>query len=158
MCSCGMDKHILLVLLVLLSFSMMNTNGIGDDNEAEQGKKESFWQWHKLRSAYSIYSSAFSPFSVGQYWGVLKALVAQAYARVFPPNIERGEEPEAMANNGAGEKVKEALAKSLGTSKATLEDTAKSAADIAGDTMQKAKEKLKRSSSEVGEGKRPNEL
>lgn len=55
--------------------------------------------------------------------------------------------------NGAGEKVKEALAKSLGTSKATLEDVAKSAA-----------EKVKRSLSDHNydyddkEKKRPKEL
>lgn len=52
-------------------------------------------------------------------------------------------------NNGAGDKVKEALAKSLGTSKATLEDAAKSAAD-----------KVKRSLSDDDdrEKKHPKEL
>jgi hypothetical protein len=47
-------------------------------------------------------------------------------------SFRRGDEGElAMAadSNGAGEKVKEALAKSIGTSKATLEDAAKSAAE-----------------------------
>lgn len=43
---------------------------------------------------------------------------------------------------GAGEKVKEAVAKSLGTSKATLEDAAKSAADITGETIHKVKRTL----------------
>jgi hypothetical protein len=47
-------------------------------------------------------------------------------------SFRRGDEGElavAADSNGAGEKVKEALAKSIGTSKATLEDAAKSAAE-----------------------------
>jgi hypothetical protein len=47
-------------------------------------------------------------------------------------------------NNGAGEKVKEALAKSMGTSKATLEDAAKSAAEKVKRTLSDNKEEKKR--------------
>jgi len=75
-------------------------------------------------------------------------------------SFRRGDEVEAVVdNNGARDKVKEALAKSLGTSKATLEDAAKSAADMAGETIEKAKVKVKRSLSDDNrEKKHPKEL
>ncbi|RHN58255.1 hypothetical protein MtrunA17_Chr4g0000401 [Medicago truncatula] len=151
----SMDKKrgasgVVLVLLVLvfLSFSIANVNG-DSVNDEDQSKKSAFWVWQRLRSAYSMYSSVF-PTSIGQYWHMVKAIVNHTYTYFFPPNIERGEEGEAVVdNNGAGDKVKEALAKSLGTSKATLEDAAKSAAD-----------KVKRSLSDDDdrEKKHPKEL
>ena len=73
-------------------------------------------------------------------------------------SFRRGDEGQGVTENGAGEKVKEAIAKSLETSKATVEDAAKSAADIAGETMHKAKEKVKRSLSGDRERERQNEL
>ncbi|KAJ0075488.1 hypothetical protein Patl1_34945 [Pistacia atlantica] len=44
-----------------------------------------------------------------------------------------------------GEKVKGAVAKSIEKSKATVEESAKSAAEIAGKTVQKTKDKVKKS-------------
>jgi hypothetical protein len=62
-------------------------------------------------------------------------------------SFRRGDEGElavAADSNGAGEKVKEALAKSIGTSKATLEDAAKSAAEKVKRTLSDNKEEKKR--------------
>ncbi|KAK2432236.1 hypothetical protein QL285_017650 [Trifolium repens] len=125
------------VLVVLLSFSVfVVANTINNDNDGgeEQSKISGLWVWQRLRSAYSMYYSSIFPTSIGQYWHMAKTIVNHTYAYFFPPNIDfrRGDEGElAMAadSNGAGEKVKEALAKSIGTSKATLEDAAKSAAE-----------------------------
>lgn len=55
---------------------------------------------------------------------------------------------EAEANGvagGAGAKVKEAVTQSLGKSKATVEDSAKTAAKVVGETVKNTKEKVKNS-------------
>lgn len=51
---------------------------------------------------------------------------------------------------GAGDKVKEAVAESLEKTRATVEDSAKTAAKIASETVHKTKEKVKRSLSDEG--------
>lgn len=62
---------------------------------------------------------------------------------VYEISFRRGDEGQGVTDSGgAGEKVKEALAKSIRTSKATMEGAAKSAADIAGETIEKAKQKV----------------
>ncbi|KAI4329457.1 hypothetical protein L6164_021718 [Bauhinia variegata] len=68
--------------------------------------------WEGLRSTYSATCK-------------IKRLVR--HARFFPPNIDfrRGDKAEA-------------LAKSLGNSKATVEDSARSAAKIAGETVKRS--------------------
>lgn len=63
-------------------------------------------------------------------------------------SFRSGDEAEANADGGAGMKVKEAVTKSLGKSKATVEDSAKSAAKIASETAKKTKEKVRNSFSE----------
>nr|XP_012573266.1 uncharacterized protein LOC101512441 isoform X2 [Cicer arietinum] len=134
-----MDKKrctsgVVLVLIFLSFFSIVTNSNIEDSHDEVHSKKSSLWLWQRLRSAYSIYSSIFLPTSVSQYWNMVKGLVNHTYAYFFPPNIERGDGAEVVADeNGACEKVKEAIVKSIGTSKATLEDAAKSAADIAGE-------------------------
>ncbi|KAG5016445.1 hypothetical protein GLYMA_08G224100v4 [Glycine max] len=108
------------LVLVFLCLSLSN----GDDQEK---KKPCLWEWKRLSSAYSAYRALF-PSSIGL--DMLKNLVTHTYARFFPPNIDfRREEEGQVKENGAGEKVREAFAKSLGNSKATLEDAAKSAAE-----------------------------
>ncbi|KAK2378410.1 hypothetical protein QL285_066322 [Trifolium repens] len=148
------------VILVLLSVSSIilvanananaNANTINNDGE-EQSKKSGLWVWQRLRSAYSMYYSSIFPTSIGfgQYWHMAKTIVNHTYAYFFPPNIDfrRGGDEAELAvadNNGAGEKVKEALAKSIGTSKATLEDAAKSAAEKVKRTLSDNKEEKKR--------------
>lgn len=58
-------------------------------------------------------------------------------------NIEL--EPGSSGGDGAGGKVTEVVGKSFGKSKETVEDSAKSAAKIVGERVQKTKEKVKRS-------------
>nr|GMC82446.1 uncharacterized protein LOC109227352 [Ipomoea batatas] len=74
------------------------------------------------------------------YWTKLDSLIQQGRAFFFssPPNLDfrQGTDedaPKAM-EEGTGEKVKEAVVKSVDKSKATIEDSAKSAAKVAGET------------------------
>lgn len=77
-----------------------------------------------LRSASSL--TAF-------YWDKVKAQIKQAHAYLFPPNIDFKGSAEAEYSDqggaGAGEKVKEAVAKSLEKTKETVEGSARSAAE-----------------------------
>lgn len=73
--------------------------------------------------------------------------------RVNSSDEARVDEP---SGGGAGEKMKDAVSKSFGKSKATVEDTAKSAAEVVGETLQKTKEKVKRSFSDR-EGQQPHQ-
>ncbi|TKY64697.1 hypothetical protein E2542_SST14595 [Spatholobus suberectus] len=141
-----MDKARVLVsvsVLVLVCFFCVS-NGNGYDEK--QRKKVSLWEWQRLRSAYSAYWALF-PSNIGY---MLKDLVNHACRRFFPPNIDfrRGDEGQGVT---AGEVVREALARSLGTSKATVEDAAKSAAE----TVHNVK---KRTLSDNRETERQNEL
>ncbi|KAF1869569.1 hypothetical protein Lal_00017144 [Lupinus albus] len=120
----------LLFLYVLLCVSI--SIGYGNDENEEQRKESYLWVWERLRSAYSLYSSAFPATNIGNNWHMVKAFLSHAYALFFPPNIERGDEGERVAEDGG---VKEAISKSIGKSKATLEDVAKSAANIAKDKV-----------------------
>ncbi|KAK9229814.1 hypothetical protein WN944_022780 [Citrus x changshan-huyou] len=112
---------------------------------AEEVKKPSTLKM--LKSTFALYTSA-SPLSTSSsYWGKLKAFLNQAQAYFFPPNLHfRGSNNEAGAikNPSGGEKVKEAVAKSTERSKETVEQSAQTAAEIAGKTMQKMKEKIKK--------------
>nr|GMC89295.1 uncharacterized protein LOC102581787 [Ipomoea batatas] len=83
------------------------------------------------------------------YWTKLDSLIQQGRAFFFfsPPNLDfrqgtEDEAPKAM-EEGTGEKVKDAVVKSVDKSKATIEDSAKSAAKLAGETVGKATQKLK---------------
>ncbi|KAJ9139566.1 hypothetical protein P3X46_030291 [Hevea brasiliensis] len=86
------------------------------------------------------------------YWDWAKTIVHRAQAYFFPPNIDfRGSNGAGeQTDMGAGEKVKEAVAESLGKTRATVEDSAKSAAKVASETVHKTKEKVKRSLSDQG--------
>ncbi|PON31161.1 Transmembrane protein [Parasponia andersonii] len=74
-------------------------------------------------------------------WDKLRLLVKHAHAYLFPPNLEGGEESEAVRGS-SGEKVKGAVARSLEKSKEAVEDSAKSAAKIAGETVKRTKDKF----------------
>ncbi|OIW16969.1 hypothetical protein TanjilG_32836 [Lupinus angustifolius] len=143
----------LLFLCVLLCFSI--SIGYGDDENEEQRKVSYLWVWERLRSAYSMYSSLFPGTNIGNYWHMVKAFLSHAYALFFPPNIDfrRGDEVETVAEDGG---VKEAISKSIGKSKATLEDVAKSAANIAKDKV--VNNKKKTSLSKNRESEHQNEL
>ncbi|MED6107287.1 hypothetical protein PIB30_012683 [Stylosanthes scabra] len=127
----GFAGLLVCMLVFLCSCSCVANN----EQEHDKKQKQCLWEWQTLRDAYNIYSSLFTT-SVTQYWGLLKALANYAYTRLFPPNIDFrrggggvGDKEGEGEGEGAGEKVKEAVSKSFGTSKATVEDAAKSAAD-----------------------------
>ncbi|KAK3004325.1 hypothetical protein RJ639_018549 [Escallonia herrerae] len=88
--------------------------------------------------------------STSSFWMKARALIDHVQAYLFPPNLDfRGSREEAEATGGegvggAGEKVKEAVTKSLEKSKATVEDSAKSAAEA----VHKTAKMMKRSSSD----------
>jgi len=81
--------------------------------------------------------------SGNNYWGKLKESLGRGHARFFPPNIDfRGKDDPSM---GAGGKMKEAVTRSFEHSKDTVEGAARSAAEVARDTAEAVKEKVKRS-------------
>ncbi|MED6168992.1 hypothetical protein PIB30_017134 [Stylosanthes scabra] len=149
----GFAAFIVCMLVFLCSCSSVANN----EQEHNKKQKQCLWEWQTLRDAYNIYSALFTT-SVTQYWGMFKALANYAYTRLFPPNIDfrRGGVGD-KEGEGAGEQVKEAVSKSFGTSKATVEDAAKSAADITGDTLQKVKRTFSSSDDNNNNHKR-NEL
>ncbi|KAF7814658.1 putative transmembrane protein [Senna tora] len=125
--------------------------------EEEQRKKKPWVsEWERLREAYGIYTKVWSASS--WQWQMLKKIGNEAYYRWFPPNLDFRKHDETEGERGgAGEKVKEALAKSVGKSKATVEDSARSAAKMAGETVHKATEKVKKTFSD-GQTHPQNEL
>ncbi|KAJ7962672.1 putative Transmembrane protein [Quillaja saponaria] len=139
----------LLCLFLSLPFTTVGYEEGQQKNLEDQKRKPSFME--RLRSVNSIIPSI-SGTSTRQRNG-FKTLISQAHAYFFPPSIDfRGEhEAQPSIDGGAGEKAKEAIAKSTGKTKGTLEDSAKSAAKVASEMVQKTKEKLKKSlSSETG--------
>nr|XP_016491213.1 PREDICTED: uncharacterized protein LOC107810893 [Nicotiana tabacum] len=80
------------------------------------------------------------------YWSKFNSLIKQGKAYFSPPTLDFRDSQEAQGKEeeGAGEKVKEAVIKSLDKSKEAMEDSAKSAAKLAGDAVQKTKNKVKR--------------
>ncbi|KVI05835.1 hypothetical protein Ccrd_015858 [Cynara cardunculus var. scolymus] len=76
------------------------------------------------------------------YWLKMKALFNHATSYLFPPNLEgriSNDEPVIESEGGSGSKVKEAVAKSLDKGTATVEESAKSAAEKMHQTAQKLK-------------------
>lgn len=65
--------------------------------------------------------------------------VLTSFRSIFAPSGNGHDE----GHNGAGVKVKEAAEKSFQTSKVAVEESAKSAAKVVGETMHKTAEKMK---------------
>ncbi|KAJ0266960.1 hypothetical protein HA466_0008650 [Hirschfeldia incana] len=81
--------------------------------------------------------------SGNDYWAKLKESLGRGHARSFPPNIDfRGKDDASM---GAGGKMKEAVTRSFEHSKGTVEEVARSAAEVACDAAEAVKGKVKRS-------------
>ncbi|KAK1371645.1 hypothetical protein POM88_037737 [Heracleum sosnowskyi] len=73
----------------------------------------------------------------------LKSVVNDVQKQIFPPNIDfRPKVEEEVDEQGAKEWMTEAVKKSLGSSKSTVEESAKSAASAVGDVVHKTKEKV----------------
>uniref|UniRef100_A0A3Q7GW19 Uncharacterized protein n=2 Tax=Solanum lycopersicum TaxID=4081 RepID=A0A3Q7GW19_SOLLC len=88
------------------------------------------------------------PQTSANYWSRFESLIKQGKAYFSPPTLDfrDSQEAQARAEGGAapGEKVKEAVLKSLDKSKAALEESAKSAAKLAGEAVSKTTNKMKR--------------
>ncbi|XWS33242.1 hypothetical protein CRYUN_Cryun22dG0064600 [Craigia yunnanensis] len=74
-------------------------------------------------------------------WEKIKTIIHDFQLQFTPPNLDfRGTgTAKARGSDSAGEKMKEAVKKSIGTSKLTVEKTAKSAAEAVHKTAEKVK-------------------
>ncbi|KAJ6892793.1 hypothetical protein NC651_025901 [Populus alba x Populus x berolinensis] len=105
--------------------------------------------------------SANSPATTGastgtSFWENFKTMFNQAQASIFPPNLDFRRSDEAVGHGGGtgtGEKMKEGAAKSVEQGKATVENSARTAARVASETVQNMKEKVKRTLSDHKTGK-----
>jgi superoxide dismutase len=107
------------------------------------------------------------------YWNTIKAIYKEVQLQLSPPNLEwvywfhrhpivyfhhtifyfwfsfkgrdEGNPEDGVGGNNAVGKMKEAVEKSFGTSKHTVEESAKSAANVVGEAMHKTEEKVKES-------------
>ncbi|KAE8731908.1 Detected protein of unknown function [Hibiscus syriacus] len=87
------------------------------------------------------------------YWEKMKAIVHELQLHFTPPSLEgTGKGPAAAV--GAGEKVKEAVKDSIGTSEAIAKETAKSAAEA----IHRTTEKLKGTAPDSGQQESRDEL
>ncbi|EOA38638.1 hypothetical protein CARUB_v10010543mg [Capsella rubella] len=77
------------------------------------------------------------------YWAKLRETLDRGQSHFFPPNTYFSGKNDAPM--GAGENMKEAATRSFENSKATVEEAARSAAEVVSDTAEAVKEKVKRS-------------
>ncbi|KAK0597956.1 hypothetical protein LWI29_030205 [Acer saccharum] len=85
-----------------------------------------------------------------RYLDMLKGLFNQANLYFSsPPNLDFRGDLKGGDPKGGGEKVKEAAVKSMEKSKATMEGSARSAAEMTGKTIRNTKERVKKSFSEL---------
>lgn len=77
---------LVLALVFTTRFSMANNNReLNEVDDEDQIKITPMGLFHRLRNAYSLYSTLFSPTN---YWHLFKATLSQTYTHFFPPNIE----------------------------------------------------------------------
>ncbi|KAJ0006795.1 hypothetical protein Pint_30551 [Pistacia integerrima] len=142
-----MDKHrgkaAVLIICMLFIFVFVSGAERQEKPEQKQEEEEKASIFQVVKSLFTVYTS--SPISRRSYWEKVKTAINRVQAHFFPPNLDFRVKDEA---GDGGEKVKGAVAKSIEKSKATLEGSAKSAAEIAGKTVQKTKDKVKKSFSQ----------
>ncbi|KAL3721220.1 hypothetical protein ACJRO7_005956 [Eucalyptus globulus] len=129
---------IFLCSLFVLQFVLAERLTVADDRHPEQKPRSIIHQ---------IMSSALS-FNREK----LAALACQAHAYFFPPNLEGGSGDFEKGGGEAkevGEKVGEAVTKSLEKGKSAVEDSARYAAEMADASARKAAEKVKKTLSEL---------
>ncbi|KAM4113312.1 hypothetical protein ACJW30_05G210900 [Castanea mollissima] len=131
------------IFIFFIFTTFLFTVGDGDQQNLKGHKRLLSFPAERLRSMFS-----FPKTTSTSYWEKVKTLINQAHAYFFPPNIDFRGGYEAEANEAAGSagvKVKEAVTQSLGKIKATVEDSAKTAAKVVGETVKNTKEKVKNS-------------
>ncbi|KAK4719085.1 hypothetical protein R3W88_017423 [Solanum pinnatisectum] len=147
--------YYLFLLLLLFTISFHYTIGSAGDGQEEE-EQQIQEQQHHMKSKTPIIETVKKMFSFptsfpqtsANYWSRFESLIKQGKAYFSPPTLDfrDSQEAQARAEGGAapGEKVKEAVLKSLDKSKAALEESAKSAAKLAGEAVQKTTNKMKR--------------
>ncbi|KAJ8557780.1 hypothetical protein K7X08_004546 [Anisodus acutangulus] len=143
----------LLLLLFIISFhyTIGSTVGGGQEEEEKQQLQEQLLHIEEGKSKPPIIETVKKMFSFPtsfsqtptSYWSKLESLFKQGKAYFSPPTLDFRDSQEAQ-DREEGVALKEAVLKSLDKSKATIEESAKSAAKLAGDAMQKTTNKLKR--------------
>ncbi|XP_055830513.1 uncharacterized protein LOC129899537 [Solanum dulcamara] len=147
--------HFLFLLLLLFITSFHYTIGsAGDEQGGGEEQQIQEQQLHEksrtpiIETVKRMFSFPASfPQTPTNYWSKFESLIKQGKAYFSPPTLDFRDSQEAQARveGGApGEKVKEAVLKSLDKSKAALEESAKSAAKLAGEAVQKTTNKVKR--------------
>ncbi|KAG7591933.1 hypothetical protein ISN45_Aa01g009110 [Arabidopsis thaliana x Arabidopsis arenosa] len=76
------------------------------------------------------------------YWAKLRETLDRGQSHFFPPNTYFTGKNDAPM--GTGENMKEAATRSFENSKSTVEEAARSAAEVVSDTAEAVKEKVKR--------------
>ncbi|XP_010027330.2 uncharacterized protein LOC104417818 [Eucalyptus grandis] len=87
-------------------------------------------------------------------WIKIKTIMNNVQLHFFPPDLDFRSRDDAIVDNqnNAGSKVEHVVKKSFGTSKVTVEETAKSTAEVVGQAVRKTAEKVKESMSDEDEG------
>ncbi|CAN4098052.1 unnamed protein product [Withania somnifera] len=131
---------LLLLFIISLNYSFGSVGGGKEEELKEQ-------QLH-MKSRTPIIETVKSMFSFPQtstnYWSKFESFIKQGKGYFSPPTLDFRDSQEAQTREkgGApGEMVKEAVLKSLDKGKATMEESAKSAARLA---VHKTKNKVKR--------------
>ncbi|XP_039154968.1 uncharacterized protein LOC120286660 [Eucalyptus grandis] len=77
-------------------------------------------------------------------WIKIKTIMNNVQLQFFPPDLDFRSRDDAIVDNqnNAGSKVEHAVKKSFGTSKVTVEETAKSTAEVVGKAVRKTLEKV----------------
>ncbi|XP_015078704.1 uncharacterized protein LOC107022622 [Solanum pennellii] len=147
--------YYLFFLLLLFTISLHYSIGSAGDRQEEEEQQIQEQQLH-IKSKTPIIETVKKMFSFptsfpqtsANYWSRFESLIKQGKAYFSPPTLDfrDSQEAQARAEGGAapGEKVKEAVLKSLDKSKAALEESAKSAAKLAGEAVHKTTNKMKR--------------
>ncbi|CAL5443614.1 unnamed protein product [Camellia sinensis] len=141
-------------LFLLITIFLSAAFGIGSEQQLLHNNKEGLSTKaytslsERVKAMFSLSSTTPPPTPRiwSSSWNKAQSLFNQLQAYFFPPNLDFRRRKEVESDGGAaGEKVKEAMAKSFGKSRATVEDSAKSAAKFAGETLHITADKVKKS-------------
>ncbi|GLT68908.1 hypothetical protein SLA2020_411010 [Shorea laevis] len=75
-------------------------------------------------------------------WEKIKSIINDMQLEFFPPNLDFRVKDKDERGNGVGGRMKEAVKKSVGTGKATVEESAKFAGEATHKTVEKVKESV----------------
>ncbi|MCD7470978.1 hypothetical protein HAX54_011235 [Datura stramonium] len=162
---------LLLLFIIYFHYTIGSVKG-GQEEEEQQQQQQQLIQEQQLhmksrtpiietvKRMFSFPTNSF-PQTSTNYWSKFESLIKQGKAYFSRPTLDFRDSQEVQAREetgAAGEKVKEAVLKSLDKSKAAIEESAKSAARLAGDAVQKTTNKVKRTFSFGDRGHQADEL